>query len=114
MSSNPLRPRLRGSHQRVTHNRIADVARGLAGAYYEEAASNSDIFYREWPSQAEFIRRRFRSFIPTARDILIDMLTMPQFPDAMKEEIMEALKKDAAANPPHEHAVKAIREEKLN
>lgn len=106
-------PRRNSSTDRITHKLIAQTAKELAGAYYEIKAGESNEFYKMWPNQRHFISRRFRTFIPTAREVLVSMLA-GNYPDAMKEEIFEALQKDAALNPSRAHAEEAVRQEKAN
>lgn len=99
--------------QRVTHELIAKTAQEIAGAFYEDAAGASPVFYKEWPDVNEFIKRRWRTFIPGARDSLTTMLA-GDYPAEVKERIFDALGKDAVLNPPHAHALAAVNGTKLN
>lgn len=98
--------------QRCTHHLIASTAQEIAGAFYEEAASN-DVFYKEWPDINEFIRRRWKTFIPGARDALLTMLA-GNYPPEVKEQIFDAIGKDAVLNPPYAHALAEVNGTKLN
>lgn len=75
----------------TTHTLIAQTARDLAGAYYETAAGRSNAFYREFPVQAVFIAKEWPRFLPTAREILVDMLTMKETTEHVKMQIYHAL-----------------------
>lgn len=78
---------------RLAHVMIAKVAKGIAGAFYEEAARD-DLFYRLWPNQRNFIRKNWQHFIPPAKQSLVKMLGDPKWPESVKEEIFEALALD--------------------
>lgn len=89
----------------VVHKLVADTAKAMAATFYDEAAHDND-FYRVWPSEKMFVRRRWHSFIQPARDALVTMLS-PDFKcsyneeqnQRMKLEIYDALRLNAMANP---------------
>lgn len=85
------------------HKLVAETAKELAGAAYDVLAGRDD-WYRANPSERGFIARKWRQFIPAARDVLVDMLTDAGTSDFMKEQISEGLMLDGAMNPPIEHA----------
>lgn len=79
-----------------THPLIADTARGLAEAIWEEKCQRDNTFYKFFGSpQAKvlFIGAWAPKLVARARDIMTDMLAGP-YPDALKEEIADALMKD--------------------
>jgi len=84
------------THQKLAHKLIAETAKEMAGAFYEEAAGESDDFYRYYPKQREFINREWKRFIEAARIQLSKMLGMPHVPEQQKEIIFEALIKHAS------------------
>lgn len=79
------------TNQKFTHKLIAATAREFAGAFYEEAASNDNDFYKYYPNQRFFIRREWKRFVEVARKQLTAMLGMSTTPEWQKEEIFEAL-----------------------
>lgn len=81
---------------KYTHKLIAATAREFAGAFYEEAASASDDFFKYYPNQRFFIRREWRRFVEVARKQLAAMLGMSTIPEWEKEQIFEALLKHSA------------------
>lgn len=76
---------------RMVHTLIEKTAKEMAGAYYEIAASKDNVFYRDWPVQRNFIRRNWRHFVLAARQTLTDMLARPNYPEATKRQIYNAL-----------------------
>lgn len=95
--------RLAAASDRGVHYMVADVAKGMAEAVYEEMAS-VNAFYAANRSRGKFIAKFWRVFIQQARETLVDMLTDNGTSDFMKEKIMEGLALDGAMNPPIEHA----------
>lgn len=99
MSNKPHTPvRAKG----VVHHLIAETAKGIAAVVYEDCASADDAFFKLWPNQNEFVRRRWKSFIQPARETLADMLHPSKHyltTEHMRREIHEALLLNAAANP---------------
>lgn len=75
----------------TTHTLIASTARELSGAYYEAAADRSNAFYREFPVAQVFVAKEWPRFLPTAREILVDMLASSITTDHVKTEIYHAL-----------------------
>jgi hypothetical protein len=87
------------------HKLLKSVAEEMAGCWYEEAA-HYDHFYKAYPNQGNFIRRKWGAFIPQARAALSKMLGMPQYSEAIKEEIFEALCLDRTV-PAGDHSIQA-------
>jgi hypothetical protein len=79
------------TNQKFTHKLIAATAREFAGAFYEEAASGSDDFFKYYPNQRMFVRREWKRFVEVARKQLAAMLGFSTTPEWQKEEIFEAL-----------------------
>lgn len=78
------------------HKLVAATAREMAGAVYEELAKN-DWWYKDNPSQDEFIERTHGSLLGQAREVLAGMLGPgSMIDDAGKKVIADALIKDAA------------------
>lgn len=77
------------------HILIANTAKGIAGAFYDGAASD-DTFYKMHPSGRSFVRAKWRFFIQPARETLAKMLASPATTEHVKQEIYEALLKDWA------------------
>lgn len=76
----------------LVHKEVRKIAKGIAGAAYEQLATD-DIFYKAYPRQNEFIRTYWIAFIPQARQALLQMLG-GEYPEAMKEEIFDIYQKD--------------------
>lgn len=74
---------------------IAEVAREMAGCWYEEAAHDNE-FYAFYPKQRMFINREWKRFISAAKATLSLMLGNPATPEWQKERIMDALVKHAS------------------
>ena len=70
---------------------MAETAKGLAAATYEEWASSSNEFYKEVRSQEQFVMLSWPKFIEAARGALAALLARPDTADGLKEEIMCAL-----------------------
>lgn len=86
----------------VVHELVAETAKGMAAAVYEVCATESDAFYKMWPSIEVFIARRWHSFIQPARVQLAELLNADRASlttEAQKREIYEALLLNAAVNP---------------
>ncbi len=86
------------------HHLIAEVAKGLAGEFWEQMATGrrefhrreevrqtANKFYRRWPVQKAFVFRKWPLFLVPARDTLTAMLGDPRRSEVMKAEIAEAL-----------------------
>jgi hypothetical protein len=80
---------------RMVHKTIKHVAMEMAGTYYEIAASRDNRFYRAYPNQKRFIRTNWKNFVLTARQVLTELLSRPNYPDVMKNEIYDALLLDS-------------------
>ena len=77
------------------HELVAEVARGLAAAVYEECAK-SNPWYQANPSQAIFVERTYGQLLTQARQIMGQMLAPTSLvPEAQKAQIAEALMLDA-------------------
>lgn len=86
------------SRQDKCHWRIAKVAKEIAACEYEEMAKDN-AFFATWPKRRAFIQANWGLYIDPAREALTGLLSQPQFPDAAKEEIYEALMLDGVFNP---------------
>lgn len=89
----------------VVHHLVADTAKGICEAVYEECATD-DAFYKMWPNVNVFVRKRWQSFIQTARETLAEMLHPDKHymtTESQRQEIHEALLLNAAANPAYNH-----------
>jgi hypothetical protein len=75
------------------HKLIAETAKDMARAAYEERASHSNHFYEKFPSMEEFVDDCWMHFIETARHTLAVMLGGP-YRQELKESIYDALIKD--------------------
>lgn len=76
--------------QKLAHELIADTAKEIAGAFYEEAAQVND-FFAYYPKQHIFIKNEWHRFVEAARQVLVSMLGNPVTPEWQKEQIHEAL-----------------------
>ena len=77
---------------RACHKLVAKTAKEICAAVYEELARDN-AFYNAWPNQRAFVRVHWAQFIEHARSTMTDMLT-GNYPESMKDEIMDALTKD--------------------
>lgn len=80
---------------KACHYLIWKTATELAGQHYEKAA-HDDVFYHYYPTEKFFLTRETHQFITMAKSILVSMLGRPDICDAMKEEIFDALLKNAS------------------
>lgn len=83
------------THKKYAHEMLAQTAKEMAGAWYEEAAHDNE-FYKFYPKQKMFINREWSKFIPAAKATLAQMLGMTMVPEWQKEQIMDALVKHAS------------------
>ena len=86
--------RRQGKDHRMVHHLIKETAEGLAGAYYEHAASHQkhgNVFYEAFPDVGMFVKYQWRYFIKAANSILLDMLNNLLTPEPQKQEIYHAL-----------------------
>lgn len=84
------------THQKLAHELVAETAKGVAGAFYEIAASESDDFYRMYPKEKDFIRKEWSRFIDIAKKQLSAMLGMAHVDENQKAQIFDALIKHAS------------------
>lgn len=82
----------------VVHKMVADTAKGCAREHWEVLARNNR-FYRAYPDVERFVVDQWPKYIHTARQILIGMLGNAKYPQAMKDEIFDAVLRDGAVNP---------------
>lgn len=80
---------------KFTHELIAQTAKEMAAAFYEEAARDNE-FYVFYPQQKMFINREWKRFVEAARKMLAVMLGYSTTPEWQKEQISDALIKHAA------------------
>lgn len=84
----------------AAHKLVAETAKGLAGAFYENMMTVDDEVWAEWKErfpdvpqsklQDYFVEMSFGRFLGEARATLAAMLRSP-IPEALKEQIHEAL-----------------------
>lgn len=84
----------------LQHKLVADCAKAIAKAQWEELATHDNAFYAQFPDMEAFTRRFWHQFIRYAKENLAEALN-PQYglSEHEKNEIYEALKKNAAVNP---------------
>lgn len=95
----------------ITHNLIADTAKAIALEAYESLAHSND-FYAAWPNRDSFVAQNFSMFIPEARIALLKILGSPDYPEAMKEPIYQALLIDGQLKHDHDAPRQQTRFEK--
>ncbi len=95
------------------HRLVADTAKELAGSEFERLAQNNE-FYAACSNQARFIQLSWQFYVPLAREILTDMLSMQSTTEYVKEQIFEGLLRDGSLNPPVRHAVEEAKRLSLN
>ena len=86
----------------MVHELIAETAKEMARAIYEEGCSTSNEFYAKWPSEEQFLRLRWTTFIIPASENLASLLhpdRASMTSEDMKRQIHEALLLNAAVNP---------------
>jgi hypothetical protein len=83
----------------AVHQLVADAAKAMAREVYQTMARDND-WYKLWPSEDEFTRKRWQTFIQNAREHLAEAL-QPHFllSEAEKQQIYDALLLNAASNP---------------
>lgn len=86
---------MRVKDARMVHKLVKKTAEEMAGAFYELHAGRDNRFYQAWPNQRLFIKKNWRNFIVTARQVLATILGRKSTTDHMKAEIYEALVADA-------------------
>lgn len=82
----------------MVHKLVADTAKGLAKEHYDQLALNNR-FYKAHPNVEHFSFRKWPLYVDMARQILTEMLNLPQYDQATKDLIADALFKDGAVNP---------------
>lgn len=78
----------------AVHQMIAKLCREMAGTTYERIAARSDGFFRENPSQRQWVEKSWPLFIEEARATLAKMLRA-DMPEGLRETIAQALMQDA-------------------
>lgn len=89
----------------MVHKLVADTAKGMCQAVYQECALNN-AWYAYWPDEDAFVRQRWTSFIQPARETLASMLNPENkslTTEAQRQEIHEALLLNAGVNPALNH-----------
>lgn len=79
---------------RQVHKLIAETAKEIAGAWYEQAATKDANFYKRFPNQRRFIVNHWAHFVGAARTSLTAILGQKEYPENLKREIYEALIND--------------------
>jgi hypothetical protein len=80
----------RRARQIHCHKMVADTAKGMAAAVYEELAKNN-AWYELNRSQQVFVEKTYGSLIEQARQVLAQMLSSKTVEEQQKEIIFEAL-----------------------
>lgn len=86
------------------HKLVKQTAQGIAGAFYEVAASDNE-FYRLHPHQMRFVRAHWGDFTQPARESLATLLGQSATPEPVKAEIYQALLLDQSAPRGGKHRV---------
>lgn len=76
------------------HELIAKTAEEMAQAIYEELAKDNQ-FYKLYPDRKVFVSRAMPHMLTEARKALTQLLTKVDYPEHLKEQIADALAKDA-------------------
>lgn len=80
----------------AAHERVAQIARALAEDIFEELASRSNVFWKDWNGRRdEFVTKVSMEMIPEARNVLGKMLADPDLPQSEKDKIYMALVLDS-------------------
>jgi hypothetical protein len=79
--------------QQLVHKKIAEVAKAIAAAEYDRLAYDNR-FYKKYPTERGFVGKNWRYYIKIARMCMTHLLSKPDFPEAEKEKIFEALMLD--------------------
>lgn len=77
----------------AAHKLIAETAKEMAAAMYEELAKANADWYRKHPSQKQFVRKHWPNYMESARHTLARLLTTG-IAESLKEQISDALIKD--------------------
>lgn len=79
----------------VAHKLVAETAKKMAAESYDAWATDSNEFYKIYPSQKAYIKAAWSLFVPMARTTLTERLSS-NINDDLKEQIADALIKDNA------------------
>lgn len=97
----------------VVHELVAETAKEMARAVWEDMATKDNHWYGMWPDAEMFVRRRWTSFIQPAREHLAELLN-PLYHSLttaqMREQIHEAILLNAAVNPAANQVEQVIQE----
>lgn len=99
--------------KKFVHEQIADVARGLAGEFWEQMCTGSrktrgvsaqawasaGRFRRTNPDQQAYIDGAWQEFIEAARGSMLILLNRKDIPEPVKADIYQALMLDGLVNP---------------
>ena len=92
---------------RMVHKAVVNIAKEMAGAYYERRAGMSNSWYAMWPNQTDFIRKNWKNFVLIARQTLAKMLGSQMYDESTKAKIYEILTEDATL-PYHPKEVQVV------
>lgn len=77
----------------LCHKELRKIAKGIAGAAYEQFAKD-DLFYKNYPDQNAFIERHWKNYVGHARNAMIQMLSDTSLSTSMKDEVAEIIFQD--------------------
>jgi hypothetical protein len=95
----------------VVHELVAETAKAFARTVYEQMAKDND-WYKLWPDEEYFVRRRWQSFVQPAREHLAELLHPDKHymtTEQQREQIHEAILLNAAVNPAENDVDQIIR-----
>lgn len=70
---------------------VAETAKKLAAAFYEECAKRSNSWYAKFPKQEDFVNKQWGLWLKLARQALAEALKSETLDQDQKEKIVEAL-----------------------
>ncbi len=73
------------------HKLVAETAKQMAGAVYEEMARKNNEWYSQNPDMRAYVDRSWGFFVEDARRVLANMLGQRTISESEKENIYEAL-----------------------
>lgn len=76
----------------LCHKQIRKIAKEIAGAAYEQFA-HEDVFYANYPKVDMFVKRHWKTYIPDARNSLIQIMA-GNYSEVIKEEAFEIFVQD--------------------
>lgn len=76
----------------LCHKEIRRIAKGIAGAAYEQMA-REDTFFKAYPDENAFIERHWKNFIPDARKSLVALMS-GDYPEKIKEDAFNIFVQD--------------------